>query len=167
MMPKGPILKTVAQGPINSAYDTTGPGIWESFFGQKHEALVFHVLEQPTPGLPTFVSVTKQNGEAFAHLSDNNVVQIFTPFYRLDKVEPVSQVTTFTFGNDRVKSHVTVSFKGSGMMIDLRCQRNDPDIPASVNYDKRPYLLIVTYKDPATGVVYRGEQPLVLNGWVN
>ncbi len=156
----------IAQPPVNSATDYTLSGPETPYWGQKFEPLTVRVAEQQ--GLhPMLVTVTKSNGEPFAHLTDNGVVRVWAPYYKLIKTTRVAGEYVFTYGNDRVQSEVVADPKGHAMLIYLHLHRIDPDIPASATSERRPFLLTIDYRDPATGLVYRGETMLTLNGWVD
>ncbi|MBI1757440.1 MAG: hypothetical protein HYR64_10075 [Fimbriimonas ginsengisoli] len=156
----------VDQGPASSAFDLSVPGISDPYPNQKHEPLTIHGGEQPRVGSPILVSVSKANGEAFTFLSKPDAVTVYAPFYKTLKSSRMLDMYLYSFGTDRVHSDVTVDPKGSVMTIDLRCHRIDPDIAPGTRYERRPFLLIVCYRDPASGIVYRGETMLTLNGWV-
>lgn len=156
----------INQGPADSAQDTTGPGPANPYFGQRFEPLVIRVAEQPTHGMPIMVSVSKPSGEPFTNFDDNSV-ELYSPFYHQIKRTPGAGQFLFDYGNARVKSQAYANVKGSVLLLGLQLHRNDPDIPPAANTDRRPFLLIVQAKERATGIVFRGEAMVTLDGYVS
>lgn len=132
----------------------------------KHEPLTLHVADSSLPGRGTAISVSQADGSGFYYLGEEGVVQVYSPYYALKRVDRIADVATFVFGNDTVECKVTASSKGSLFKLTLACQRNDPDIPSNSQFEQRPFFVLVARKDPETGVVRRGEAMVTLNGYV-
>lgn len=132
----------------------------------KHEPLTLHVAESPLAGRALLISVTKSDGSGFYKMGLPKVVQVYSPYYPLKRTDRIVDIDTFVFGNATVESKVRVSPKGHMFSLTLACQRSDPDIPANEFIAKRPFLVLVSWQDPQTKLVYRGETMVTLAGYV-
>ncbi len=131
----------------------------------KHEPLTLHVADS-IPGRGTAIAVTKADGAGFFTLGEPNVIQVYSPYYKLKRVDRNLDDSIFVFGNDTVECKVFANPNGSLFRLTLACQRSDPDIPATSNFEQRPFFVVVSRKDPASGMVQRGATMVTLNGYV-